>query len=236
MYRMPRLTRPTTAQGENHDQADDGTLPVDEFLESYQRIDVGAETIFRPYRSTKLALGARVLWIDRELEFAPAGVGNRVILPENALVNDKTLMWTIYGRADLRPWRGLGIRTELSFREAPDTGYVTDLDGYFQGKLRATYVVPITRPLTLSFYVRGGFGENSDFSMVEGLGPNPPGPKVGRDYERAHWSLGLSGDTVLREDLTVFASFFYSQDQQSDDLLLSDLQRYFQESVPLTFR
>ena len=94
----------------------------------------------------------------------------------------------------------------------------------------------MTRPVTLSFYVRGGLGENSDFSMLEGLGPNPSGPAVGRDYKRAHWSLGVSGDTVLREDLTVFASFFYSQDRQRDDLLLSDVQRYFQETVPLTFR
>ena len=41
---------------------------------------------------------------------------------------------------------------------------------------------------------------------------------------------------ALREDLTLFASFFYAREQQSDRLLLSNVQRYFQESVPLSFR
>jgi hypothetical protein len=209
---------------------------VDEFLETYQRIDLGAETQFQLDRSTKLSLGARLLWIDRDLEFAPSGRGNLVILPENALVNDKTLMWTIYGQANLRPLRNLGIRTELSYRIAEDTGYVTDLDGYLKGKLRASYVVQARRPVTLGFYVRGGIGENSDFSMVDGLGPNPSGPKTDRDFERSHWSTGLTVDTMLRDDVTVFASLFYSQARQDDDLVLSDVQRYFQESVPLTFQ
>jgi hypothetical protein len=211
---------------------------VDEFLDSYSRIDVGAETIYRPNRVVKLAFGANLLWIDRDLDFAPSGLGNRVILPENALANDETLMWTVFGRAEWRPSRSLGIRTKLSFRDAPETGYLTDLDGYVEGSLRATYTLPVTRPTTLSFYVRGGTGENSDldFAMVDGLGPNPPGPSVERDYERAHWTLGLTGDLVLRDDLTLFGSFFYSQDQQSDDLLLSNAQRYFQDSVPLSFR
>ncbi|MBW2426903.1 MAG: hypothetical protein JRG86_21855, partial [Deltaproteobacteria bacterium] len=46
----------------------------------------------------------------------------------------------------------------------------------------------------------------------------------------------LLGDVVLRDDATLFASLFYAQDEQSDDLLLSDVQRYFQEAIPLTFR
>jgi hypothetical protein len=227
----------------DHD-LDEGTLlfdpdngsQVDPFLETFHRVDLGGEVIYRPDRKLKLALGARLLHIDRDLDFATAGLGNRVILPENALVNDETTMWTIYGRADLRPRRGLGIRTELSYRDAPDTGYVTDLDGYFLGKLRASYVLPTTRPATLALHLRGGKGSNSDFAMVQGLGPNPPGPSVKRDYERSHWSLSLSGDVVLREDTTLFASLFYAQDEQSDDLLLSDVQRYFQEAIPLTFR
>ena len=208
---------------------------VDEFLETYSRVDAGAEALYRPHRSTRLAAGVRLLWIDRDLDYAPTGLGNLVILPENGLVNDETMMWTLFGRADLRPLRGLGIRAELSYRDAPDTGYVTDLDGYVEGQLRATYAVPISRPTTLSFHVRGGTGENSDFSMVDGLGPNPPGPSVKRDYERSHWNLGLSGDMTLRSDLSVFTSFFYARDQQSDDFLLSTLQRYFQETVPISF-
>jgi hypothetical protein len=209
---------------------------VDELLETYQRIDLGAEARYRPHRRVKTALGVRLQWVDRDLGFARPGLGNRVILPANALVEDETMMWTLYGRADLRLLRGLGVRGELSYRGAPDTGYVTDLDDYVEGKLRVSYVLPIRRPATLALFIRGGSGENSDFSMVEGLGPQPPGPGVGRDYERSHWTLGLSGDLVVRDDTTLFASFYYSQDQQSDDLLLSNLQRYFQESVPITFR
>jgi hypothetical protein len=209
---------------------------VDELLETYQRIDVGAEARYRPHRRVKTALGLRLHWIDRDLDFARAGLGNRVILPANALVEDETMMWTLYGRADLRPLRGLGVRGELSYRGAPDTGYITDLDDYVEGKLRVSYIVPISRPASLALFIRGGTGENSDFSMVEGLGPLPPGPGVGRDYERSHWTLGVSGDLMVRDDTTLFGSFYYSQDQQSDDLLLSNLQRYFQESVPITFR
>jgi hypothetical protein len=211
---------------------------VDEILDSYQRIDVGAETIYRPHRGVKLAIGAKFHWIDRDLDFATPGLGNRIILPDNALVHDETMMWTVFGRAEWRPSRALGIRTELSFRDAPETGYLTDLDGYVEGSLRATYTLPLTLPVTLSFYTRGGTGENSDldFAMVEGLGPNPPGPSIKRDYERTHWNLGLTGDMALRDDVTLFGSFFYARDQQSDDLLLSNVQRYFQESVPLVFR
>jgi hypothetical protein len=211
---------------------------VDEFLDSYSRVDVGAETVYRPSRVVKLALGANFHWIDRDLDFASPGLGNLVILPGNALVNDETMMWSVFGRAEWRPSRALGIRTELSFRDAPETGYLTDLDGYVEGSLRATYTLPVTLPATLSFYTRGGTGKNSDldFAMVEGLGPNPPGPSVKRDYERAHWNLGLTGDVVLSDDVTLFGSFFYAQDQQSDDLMLSNVQRYFQESVPLVFR
>jgi len=211
---------------------------VDEFLDSYTRIDAGAETVYRPNRFVKLALGVNLLWIDRDLDFAPTGLGNRVILRQNALTNDKTLMWTVFGRADWKPTRRLGFRTKLSFREAPDTGYVTDLDDYVEGSLRASYTPPVTRPTTLSFYLRGGNGKNSDldFAMVDGLGPNPPGPSVKRDYERWHWNLGVTADVVVRDDVSLFGSFFYSQDQQSDHLLLSNVQRYFQESVPLTFR
>ena len=40
---------------------------------------------------------------------------------------------------------------------------------------------------------------------------------------------------TLRSDLSVFTSFFYARDQQSDDLLLSTVQRYFQETVPISF-
>lgn len=213
-----------------------GSQQVDEFLDTFHRFDAGAEGVYRPRRGVKLALGVRTLFVHRNLDFPRTGFGNPVILEENAWVNDDTQMWTVYGRADLRPFRGVGLRTELSYRDAPDTGYVTDLDGYLEGSLRASYVVPVARPTNVQLHVAGGMGHNSDFSGVEGVGPGPDGATRRRRYERSHWTLGLTGDSAVRDDLTVFASLYFSEDEQSDDLLLSNLQRYFQQAVPITFR
>jgi len=208
---------------------------VDEFLKTYKRIDAEAELRYRASRRARLGGGLRLLWIDRELDFAQRGLGNPIIQPETALVNDETQMWTIFGTADLRPIPLLRVRAKLSYRFAPDTGYVTDLDNYFEGELRASYTLPVTRPANLGVFVRGGVGENSDFSLVGGLAPNPPGPSVDRDYERSHVTFGLNGDWSWRDDVTLFGSIFYSHDDQSDDLLLSNLQRYIQEVIPITF-
>lgn len=209
---------------------------VDEFLDSFQRIDLGAESVYRPWRGVDLALGLSALFIDRDLDFAQPGLGNAVILPANAWVNDHTQMWTVYGRAQLRPFHGLGVRAELSYRNAPDTGYVTDLDDYVEGSLRASYVVPVTRPTTVTFHLGGGSGKNSQFTAVEGVGATPSGPSRRRDYERSHWTLSLSGDSAVRDDLSLFASLSYAEDEQSDQLLLSNIQRYFQDSAPIQFR
>jgi hypothetical protein len=209
---------------------------ADEFLKTYKRIDAEAELRYRASRRARFAAGVELLWIDRELDFAESGLANPVIQPETALVNDETQMWTIFGQADLRPLPLLGVRAKLSYRVAPDTGYVTDLDNYFEGEIRGNYTLPIARPANLSLFVRGGTGENSDFSLVGGLAPDPPGPAVDRDFERSHVTLGMTGDWAWRDDAMLFGSIFYSHDDQSDNLLLSNLQRYFQEVIPITFR
>ena len=50
-----------------------------------------------------------------------------------------------------------------------------DLDDYVYGKLRASYVVPLQRPIVLSAFAQGDRGKNRDFSMVDGgPGPTPP--------------------------------------------------------------
>jgi hypothetical protein len=209
---------------------------VDEFLETYRRIDAEMELRYRASRRARFAAGVELLWIDRDLDFADSGLANPVIQPGTALVNDETQMWTIFGQADLRPLPLLGVHARLSYRVAPDTGYVTDLDNYFEGELRGNYTFPTARPASLSLFLRGGIGENSDFSLVGGLAPDPPGPAADRDFERSHVTLGMTGDWVWRDDTTLFGSIFYSHDEQSDDLLLSNLQRYFQEVIPITFR
>lgn len=209
---------------------------VDEFLKTYKRVDAEAELRYRANRRARFAGGLRVLWIDRELDFPALGLANPVIAPQNALVDDKTQMWTLFAKADLRLLPLLRLQTELSYRIAPDTGYVTELGNYFEGEIRGQYTLPITRPASLTLFVRGGIGENDDFGFVAGLAPDPPGPSIGRDYERSHVTLGLTADWACRDDLILFGSLFYSHDDQSDDLLLSNLQRYFQEVVPISFR
>lgn len=209
---------------------------VDEFLRKFVRVEAETELRYRASRKARFAAGVQLLFIDRKLDFAQSGLANPVIQPENALVQDQTQMWTLFVRTDLRPLPALGLRGKLSYRLAPETGYITDLDNYFQGELRGTYTLPLARPATVSLFVRGGVGENTNFSLTGGLAPTPPGPVVDRDYQRSHVTLGATGDWAWRNHATFFGSLFYSQDRQDDNLQLSDLQRYFQEAVPITFR
>ncbi|MDH3211981.1 MAG: hypothetical protein OEM05_05805 [Myxococcales bacterium] len=203
-----------------------------EFLEQLRRIVAGAEAVYRPFRASQFALGARFEWIDRDLDPATSPIR---ILPENWLVADETQMWTVYGRAKLRPVKGLSLRGELGYRGAPKTGYIVDLDDYVYGKLRASYVVPLKRPIVLSAFAQGGSGENHDFSMVDGLGPSPAGPELGRDFDRSSWLWGLTASASPWQDVTAFASFYQSRDAQDYGLVLSDFQRYFQNIIPLNF-
>jgi len=201
-----------------------------EFLKRSRRIFAGAEAVYRPFRASQFALGARFEWIDRELDFATSQIR---LLPENALVADETQMYTVYGRAKLRPAKGLNLSGELGYRSAPKTGYIVDLDNYVYGKLRASYVVPLQKPILLSAFARGGSGENHDFSMVDGLGPSPAGPELTRDFDRYNFLWGFTARVSPWQGVTTFASFYHSRDVQDYGLVLSDWQRYFQNIIPL---
>lgn len=204
------------------------------FLKRWDRIYAGAEFLYQLHRRNMVAVGTRFEWIDRDLEFAlPAN--NRVILEPNARVANRTKLWTVYGRTNLRPMKGLGLSGELGYRGAPSTGYILDLDKYVYGKFRASYVIPIVRPVVLMAFVRGGSGENRKFSMTNGTGAVPAGSEVPLKFERRDIVWGLTVTSSPWDNVSLFASFFRARNEQNYDLVLSRIQRYWQSSQVVDF-
>jgi hypothetical protein len=220
---------------------DDNGTQVDAFIDRWRRLFGGAEAVYRINSANRLALGGRFESMDRELDFASSGCPPLpcfpVILPVNALVEDDSESYTVYASARLRALRRIGVSGELGYRTAPDTGYVTDLDDYLYGKLRASYTVPLERSVVLSLFAQGGTGENRNQVMVGGggLGTPPAGPDVRRHFERYDWLVGLTANASPWDPLGLFASFFVSQDAQDYELALSSLQRYVQPLAPVIF-
>jgi hypothetical protein len=210
-----------------------------EFVERLERISAGLEFVYQPISSTRLALGARGDWVERDLDFVETPPWR--ILQPNALVSDDTEMWTVYGRARLVPARGLGIRGEIGYRGAPKTGYITELDDYVYGKARVSYAIPLERPIVLTAFGQGSSGRNRDFDMVTGQAPlAPTDPRTSRDFDRYGWAWGLTASTSLPRNVALYASFFQSHDAQNYDLVTSERsllggnarlngQRYFQD-------
>ena len=133
------------------------------------------------------------------------------ILPVNALVHEDTESYTIYARSALRLLRRIGVQGELGYRLSPDIGYVTDLDDYVYGKLRASYTLPVERSVVLSLFAQGGSGENRSQVMVErrrhrhasdrtrsAPALRPPGLARGRHGERFALGPGRPVRLVLR--------------------------------------
>lgn len=206
------------------------------FLQRSTRLAAGGEARLRAGRALRLALGARLMGVDRDLDFPVAGLTNLRIPPENALVKEKSRRWRAYGRADLRPTRSLRVRAELGYSGAPETGYITELDEKIDGSLRVGWTAGTRLPLQISAFARGSTGENRDFEMVGGLAPDPQGARLPRDFERTRWSVGGSADAVLDRRVRVFGSVFFTRTRQSQSLALSLFQRTFQEVIPLDFR
>lgn len=212
----------------------DGQTQVNEFLKNWRRFAAGGELVYAFHGPDRVAVGARMERVERDLRFDPNAADLR-ILATNALVADTTQTWTVYGRTRLRPLRGLGVRAELGYRGAPKTGYVVDLDRYVYGKADVSYVLELARPVALSAFARGGSGRNRDFSAVGGLGPNPSGAAVDRNFDRMQVSWGVSATSSPWKRVTLFSSFFQSRDDQDYRLVLSDQPRYYQDTVPLVF-
>ena len=206
---------------------------VDPFLRGWQRFRVGGEFDLRLPGRNRASLGARYDDVTRELDFALPG--NPRILPQNTQVNDDSRIITLYGKTALRPYKRLRIDAELGYRWAPATGYAVELDDNIYGKIRASYVFSLPRPLVLSAYVRGGRGDNNDFVMISGQGPNPAGSPLQRSYEASSLVAGMSASHSPQDGLNLHASLFYADDDRDTSLDLSTLQRYWQDQVPLDF-
>jgi hypothetical protein len=204
------------------------------FVESWRRFFARGELELRMRGSNRVALGVRYEDVSRDLDFPQPG--NLRILAENAHMDRDSRIVTVYGRTALRPWRRLNLNAELGYRNAPKTGYIVELDDNFYGRARASYVFQWRRPLSLSAFVQGGTGDNGDFSVVSGLGPNPAGPALGRSYESSNVAGGLTASLSPVDRLSTVVSFFYGYDSQDTGLDLSTLQRYFQEVLPIGFQ
>jgi len=197
---------------------------VDPFLETLEEVEFGAEFVYRPRPTRLVALGYRGRWVDRDLDFADPTKPGGAILPDNTVINDETTTHSVYVRGRARVLRGVNLSAEAGYRTAPETGYIRELSEAAYFKFRGTYAAPLARPLTLSLFGRGEFGENDDFRQRSESGaPNPD-----RDFEHNHYAYGLTATHTPHRLVTLFASFFQNRDVQDFDLVRSNSPRYFE--------
>lgn len=219
---------------------DNNGSQVDEFIRRWRQLRGGLEAVYRIDAGNRVALGGRFDSIHRDRDFAQPDCPATcfpAILPVNALVHEDTESYTIYARSALRLLRRIGVQGELGYRLSPDRAYVTDLDHYVYGKLRASYTLPVERSVVLSLFAQGGSGDNRNQVMVSGggIGTPPTGPDLRRHFDRLDWLVGITGNASPWDPVGLFASFFVSQDAQDYELALSSLQRYVQPFAPVTF-
>ena len=242
-HRLNRLPRDT-----DYFNRTNGTQ-IDPFLKAVRQNRVGVELVYRFLPMNLVAAGWRGLWVDRDLSFAspfephcltatscslPALAGpNLAILSDNAVINDKTRMHTFYLRTALRPFTGLQFSGEGGYRNAPETGYTRELDDLRYAQLRSSYLLPLKRPITLSFFGRAQHGENDDFTLQPTRSVFQNGeverefiPARDRDFEREGYSWGLTLTGSPHDALTLFTSFYQHHDEQDIDLFRSTELRY----------
>jgi hypothetical protein len=119
-------------------------IQIDPFLKSIRRQTAGAELVYRFLSMNLIAAGWRGLRVDRDLEYAsafdpncltstsctlPARIApNQAILPDNAVIGEKTRMNTFYVRTSLRPFRTRGTSGSWTIcatgRSVPPTAFL----------------------------------------------------------------------------------------------------------------
>ena len=194
-------------------------------LRDWERFFASTELELRLAGANRAALGVRYEDTRRDLDFAEGALR---IFENNALVNRDSESFTLYGRTSVRPVRGLRLNAELGYREAPETGYVTEEDDHVDGTVRATQVLAFKRPVVLSGFLNGSRGENRDFRMVPAQGELQTGPQLKRSHDRWNLRGGLTASHSPVDSLHLFVSGFYGRDERDSSLDLSSFQRYFQ--------
>jgi hypothetical protein len=201
----------------------DGTQ-VHPFLKRIRRVVTGAEAIYRLAAMNRVALGVRGDWTDRELEYPsvcrslPGGFSG--ICPAYSLVDDDTTTYTAYLRTTLRPLTGLQFSGEIGYASSPETGYIRELDDMRYGNFRASYTFPWKRPVTLSLFGRGEFGNNDDFTQHGNSGTS-----ADREFDRDNFLVGGTLTAVPRDGITLFGSVYRHHDSQDYDLIFSNTTR-----------
>jgi hypothetical protein len=71
--------------------------------------------------------------------------------------------------------------------------------------------------------------------MVSGMGVSPSGPELPLEFERRHLVWGLTVTTSPWDDVSLFASYFRTYDDQNYHLVLSGLPRYWQPVATVDF-
>jgi hypothetical protein len=197
----------------------DGTQ-VGPFLKRVRRIVSGSEAVYRLAAMNRLALGVRGEWIDRTLEFPDVcrnlPGATRGICPDWTMIDDETNTFTFYLRTSLRPRPGIQLSGEVGYAETPHAGYIRDRDDMSYGTVRASYTFPLERPLTLSLFGRGEFGDNDDFTQLA-----PDGTTADRKFDRDNYSVGGTLTGSPRDGLTLFGSLYFYDDEQDFDLIFS---------------
>jgi hypothetical protein len=178
-------------------------------LESVRKIATGTEFVYRLPRMNRISLGIQGEWIDRNLGFTSPG-----LTPENTIVDEDTRMFTAYAKTMLRPASGLRLSGEVGYRNAPDTGYIRELEDVGYGRILVSYTLPVARPVTVSVFGRGELGENDDFTQLGGT----PGNAADRDFERDVFSYGATVTGSPCDGVTLFGSFHEQGDDQDFDL------------------
>lgn len=169
------------------------------FLKRLLKVATGAEFVFRLPRMTRVSLGARWDWVDRDLENSTDPINQGA-----AILSDETETYTVYLAARLRPIAGLRFSGKVGYRDSPETGYIRELDDVHYGHLRGSYTFPFSRPVTLSLFGRWERGQNDDFTDASG----------DRDFKRKRSSWGATLSASPLDSVTLFGSVFQHNDAQ----------------------
>ena len=170
------------------------------FVKRLRKVAAGVEFALRLPPMTRISLGARGDWVDRDLENSTVPVNGGA-----AILSDETETYTVYVAARSRPIAGLQLSMKAGYRDSPETGYIRELDDMSFGRLRVSYTFPFPRPLSLSLFGRWKSGENDEF-------PDD------RDFKHERLSGGATLSGSPWDCVTLFGSVFQHYDAQDFDL------------------